>query len=124
MALGLSTRGSLHSTWFKRQSLPTTVQKKKQLVQLIPPPRSYGLGAVVFQVQDDGTKKSVAYASRSMTPTEQRYAQIENETLAPTWACEKFADYILGKDFIIETDQKPLMPLLGSRCLLASNDFA
>ena len=31
---------------------------------------SYGLGAVIFQVQDDGTKKPVAYASRSMTSTE------------------------------------------------------
>ena len=78
---------------------------------------SYGLGAVVFQVQDDGTKKPVAYASRSMTSTEQRYAQIEKEALATTWACEKFADYILGKDFTIETDHKPLVPLLGSRCL-------
>ena len=78
---------------------------------------SYGLGAVVFQVQDDGTKKPVAYASRSMTSTEQRYTQIEKEALATAWACEKFADYILGKDFTIETDHKPLVPLLGSRCL-------
>jgi len=45
---------------------------------------SYGLGTVVFQVQDDGTKKPVAYASRSMTSTEQRYAQIEKEALATT----------------------------------------
>ena len=52
-----------------------------------------------------------------MTSTEQRYAQIEKEALATTWACEKFADYILGKDFTIETDHKPLVPLLGSRCL-------
>ena len=78
---------------------------------------SFGLGAVVSQVQDDGTKRPVAYASRSMMSTEQRYAQIEKEALATMWACEKFADYILGKDFTIETDHKPLVPLLGSRCL-------
>ena len=31
----------------------------------------------------------VAYASRSMTEMEQRYAQIEEEALAVTWACDK-----------------------------------
>ena len=49
-----------------------------------------------------------------MTITEQRYAQIEKEELATTWTCEKFNDYILGKDILIETNHKPLMPLFGS----------
>ena len=78
---------------------------------------SYGLGAVLSQVQEDDTKKSIAYASRSMTSTEQRYAQIEKEALATTWACEKFSDCVLGKEFLIETDHKPLVPLPGSKCL-------
>ena len=52
-----------------------------------------------------------------MTATEQRYAQIEKEALATTWACEKFADFVLGKEFLIETDHKLLVPLLGSKCL-------
>ena len=52
-----------------------------------------------------------------MTSTEQRYAQIEKEALATTWACEKFADFVLGKEFLIEMDHKPLVPLLGSKCL-------
>ncbi|KAK7106488.1 hypothetical protein V1264_017738 [Littorina saxatilis] len=55
---------------------------------------SYGLGAVLFQKQTDETLKPVFYASRSMTPTEQRYAQVEKEALAATWACEKFSEYI------------------------------
>ena len=36
---------------------------------------------------------------------------------ATTWACETFADFVLGKEFLIETDHKPLVPLLGSKCL-------
>ena len=36
------------------------------------------------------------FASRSMTSTKQRYAQIEKEALAVTWACEKFADFLIG----------------------------
>ena len=78
---------------------------------------SYGLGAVLLQEQENGTRKPVAYASRSMTSTEQRYAQIEKEALATTWACEKFNDFILGKDILIETDHKPLVPLFGSKNL-------
>ena len=78
---------------------------------------SYGLGAVLLQEQVDGERKPIAYASRSMTSTEQRYAQIEKEAFAITWACEKFNDYILGKDILIKTDHKPLVPLLGTKFL-------
>ena len=74
---------------------------------------SLGLGAELVQEQDNKEKKPVAYASRSMTSTEQRYAQIEKEALAITSACEKFNDYILGKNILTETDQKPLVPLFG-----------
>lgn len=76
---------------------------------------SLGLGAVLVQEQDNKEKKPVAYASRSMASTEQRYAQIEKEALAITSASEKFNDYILGKDILTETDQKPLVPLFGSK---------
>ena len=78
---------------------------------------SFGLGAVLLQQQDDGERRPVAYASRSMTPTEQRYAQIEKEALAITWACDRFADYLIGLKFHVETDHKPLVPLLGARRL-------
>ena len=57
------------------------------------------------------------YASRSLTGTERCYAQIEKEALAITWACEKFSEYILGKQILIEMDHKPLVPLLSSKHL-------
>ena len=57
----------------------------------------------------------VAYSSRAMTNTEQRYAQIEREALAVTWACERFTNYLLGMTFEIETDHKPLVSLLGKK---------
>ena len=77
---------------------------------------SYGLGAVLLQ-QKDTHWRPVSYASRAMTNTEKNYAQIEKEALATTWACEKFATYILGRSFDIETDHKPLVPLFTSKHL-------
>ena len=34
-----------------------------------------------------------------------------------TWACEKFTDYILGWKFLIESDHKPMIPLLNTKQL-------
>ena len=77
---------------------------------------TYGLGAVLLQHQNGGWKP-IAYASRSLTETETHYAQIEKEALATTWACERFSNYILGKSIYIETDHKPLVPLLNTKNL-------
>ena len=54
----------------------------------------YRLGAVLMQKQES----PVAFASRTMTETERRYAQIEKEALAITWACEKFSNVYLGHE--------------------------
>lgn len=63
-----------------------------------------GLGAAIMQ--DDGV---IAYASRAMTPTEEKYAQIEKEALAIVFGCSRFHKLIYGKqDVKIESDHKPL----------------
>lgn len=77
----------------------------------------YGLGATLIQKQPDGVMKPVAYISRSLMPTEQRYVQIEKEALAFTWACKRFSDYLIGLKFSIETDHKPLVPLFSTKNL-------
>ena len=91
----------------------------KALTKVSADASSYGLGAVLLQATDNSSKhwKPIAYSSRSMGPTEQRYAQVEKEALAVTWACEKFSDFLIGMKFSIETDHKPLISLLGSKAI-------
>uniref|UniRef100_A0A3B3IAC9 ribonuclease H n=1 Tax=Oryzias latipes TaxID=8090 RepID=A0A3B3IAC9_ORYLA len=68
-----------------------------------------GLGAVLLQTQQDGQNKPVAYASRSLTPTERRYSQIEREALGCVWSVEHFRTYLWGGKFTLQTDHKPLI---------------
>ena len=77
---------------------------------------SYRIGAVLLQQVDD-IWKPVVYASRAMSETKRRYAPIEKEALAVTWACDKFSNYVLGRSFQIEMDHKPLVPLLSTKQL-------
>jgi len=77
---------------------------------------SYGLGAVILQRSvDEVNWKPVAYASRTLTTAEQKYAQIEKEALAICWGCEKFDYFLAGREFIVETDHKPLISVLGDK---------
>ena len=72
----------------------------------------HALGCVLMQY-DLNHWKPVAYASRALTTTEQKYAQIELELLAIYFACHKFDQYLLGKRFLVESDHKPLITLFG-----------
>ena len=74
----------------------------------------YGLGAVLLQKDAQGDRRPICFASRSLSDTEKNYAVIEKEALAATWACEKFRDYVLGTKFTLQTDHRPLVPLLSS----------
>ena len=46
-----------------------------------------GLGAILSNVDTDGNIRNVSFASRSLTPVEQRYSQTEREALAVVWGC-------------------------------------
>lgn len=65
-----------------------------------------GLGCCLLQ-----NKKPVAYASRSLSQTEKRYAQIEKELLVVYFACHKFHQLIYDYHTLIFTDHKPLITI-------------
>lgn len=73
-----------------------------------------GLGAVVAQTDPaNGSKHVVAYASRSLTPVEQRYNQTRCEALTVLLGCKYFHLYIYRKPVTV-TDHKPLLSIYSS----------
>ncbi|CAH2301764.1 Hypothetical predicted protein [Pelobates cultripes] len=62
-----------------------------------------GIGAVLLQ-DYDSTWQPVAYASRSMSVAETRYAQIEKELLSILFACNRFNQFISGQSVNMDTD--------------------
>ena len=56
--------------------------------------------------------------SRSLSPTEQRYAAIEGEALAVAWGLEQTRFFTQGcSNLIVVTDHKPLVKIFGDRTL-------
>ena len=90
----LITEAQNRSLKFYDRSKPITVQADAS---------KDGLGAALLQ-----DNHPIAFASKSLSDAEKRYANIERELLAAVFACERFRTYLLGREFIIESDHKPL----------------
>ena len=76
----------------------------------------HGLGFVLQQEQSDGHWALIQAGSRFLTDTETRYAVIELEMLAVTWAVGKCRIFLAGLPtrFTVITDHRPLIPILNS----------
>jgi hypothetical protein len=66
------------------------------------------IGAVLSQ-GPIGKDKPVAFASRTLTKSEENYSTIEKELLAIVWACKYFRPYLFGRKFTLYTDHQPLV---------------
>ena len=79
-----------------------------------------GLGAVLYQKKDD-KEMVMAYASRSLKPSDGNYPALKLEFLALKWAvCENCHDYLYGSKFEAVTDNNPLTYIFNTAKLDAT----
>ena len=82
-------------------------------VKLITDASSVGVGAALLHVLPDGSERPISYASRSLTGTERKYAQVEKEAAAVSYGVSRFHHFIYGRHFTLVTDNRALSRILS-----------
>ena len=81
-----------------------------------------GLGSVLYQTREDGTKAVIAYASRSLSKAKSHYPAHKLEFLALKWAVvEKFHKDLYGLTFDVHTDNNLFTNMLTTAKLDAAS---
>ncbi|KAG5897606.1 hypothetical protein JTB14_019554 [Gonioctena quinquepunctata] len=72
-----------------------------------------GIGARLFQIQNNRDEHNIAFASRRLRPTEINYTTMEIEAMVIIWSMNKWINMIYGMEIIIQTDHRTLSFLLN-----------
>lgn len=70
----------------------------------------YGVGAVLFQKNNDGEENPVAFYSQKLNSCQRNYSVTEKECLAAVLAVKRFRPYVELMKFTIITDQVANVP--------------
>ena len=74
-----------------------------------------GLGALLYQKQEDGKERVIAYASRTLNKAERNYDAHKLEFLALKWAVtDRFHEYLYGATFEVFNNNNPLTYILST----------
>ena len=73
----------------------------------------YGVGTALSHRMPDDSERPIAFASRTLSPAERKYAQLDKEALSIIFGVKRFHQYLYGRHFNILSDHKPLQYLLG-----------
>lgn len=67
----------------------------------------YGISAILAQ-KVHGKERVVSYHSKTLTEPQQKWGIPDKEAYAVVWACEKLRPYLIGREFVIQTDHEAL----------------
>lgn len=121
-------RDNVKWTWGKRQrnafstlkaklaSAPVLMHYNEELpLKLATDASAYGVGAVISHILPNGQERPIAYASRTLNKSERNYSQLDKEALSIIFGVRRFHQYLYGRKFLLETDHRPLVHLLGPK---------
>lgn len=74
---------------------------------------NYAIAGVLAHEFPDKQVKPVAFVSRALSKSELNYSTLEKESLAIIFSVTKLRQYLLGYDFVLQTDHKPLVSIFG-----------
>ena len=67
----------------------------------------YGVSAILAQ-RLNKREVVIAYHSKTLTESQKKWGMPDKEAYAAVWACEKLRPYLLGREFVIQTDHEAL----------------
>lgn len=76
-----------------------------------------GVGGVLYQLDDDGNERPIAFMSKKLNAAQRNYSVTELECLAAVLSIKRFRGYIEGMPFKVITDHASLKWLMGQRDL-------
>ena len=68
---------------------------------------------------EKGSEKFVAFASRSLSPAEKKYSQLEKKGLPIIFIVKRFHDYLFGRKFTIFFNHQPVQNIFNEPCLVS-----
>ena len=81
--------------------------------KLVTDASSVGVGAALMHVLPGGVERPVMYASRTLTATERKYAQVEREAAAVSYGVSRFHRFLYGRQFTLVVDNRALSRILS-----------
>lgn len=74
-----------------------------------------GIGAVLQHTYPDGTERPIIYIHKKLNKSQMAYSQIDKEAYSIKYAVEKLHHFLIGREFTLYTDHRPLVHIFGQQ---------